>query len=328
LPRARNCAICPPVSDRTDPNRKARAADSAAPDSIAHYPMPSDTSGIAQPGLFHVVRSEHGQDKRITGFQAHRHDFFEIIWIRSGSGVVRSDLHSYPIRPRTLFFASPGQVHAWEFDGKMSRELASFTAELFSVSSENPGILGKLPFLYSGAVEPILQMNAGENRQIERVFRCLHAEATEPAPGRDDLVRAYLTIVLTLARQFFSRRARQAEVSPPVADLLSRRFRLALEEHFPRLLSVGDYARFLGVSRNHLNDHLQSDLGRSASEIIHERIVLEAKRLLTHTTLTSAEIAYRLRFQDPSYFGRFFRRSTLKTPGEYRDHARSDMRAG
>jgi AraC-like DNA-binding protein len=288
--------------------------------------MSAYTRGIRKPGQFHVIRfggdEAHELGRLIP--VPHRHDFFEIIWVRSGCGRVRSDLRSWPVQPRTLFFTSPGQVHAWEPAGEARGEIASFSEEFFGVNTDHPGLLTKMPFLYGGPVEPILHLDAAEGRKIDELFRHLHSEAAEPAPGRDDLVRAYLTIILTLARQAFDRRAPAAALPVP-ADLLARRFRLALEEHFPRLLEVGDYADLLRVSRTHLNDHLQRETGRTASEIIHERIVLEAKRLLAHTSLTASQIAYRLGFQDPSYFGRFFRRTTGQTPGDFRDRARTDL---
>lgn len=286
--------------------------------------MSAYTEGIRKAGHFHVIHFEDGHSERVNRFVPHRHDFFEIIWLRSGRGHVRSDLRSFPVGPRTLFFTSPGQIHSWDLDGPATGEIASFTEEFFSVTTDNPGLLSKMPFLYAGAHDPILQLSAAEGTRIDQVFRHLHAEASEPALGRDDLVRSYVTILLTHARQYFARRAPGEAAPSQVTDLLSRRFRCALEEHFPQLLEVGDFAKLLGVSRTHLNEHLQRETGRPASEIIHERIVLEAKRLLANTSLTSAQIAFRLRFRDPSYFGRFFRRSAGTTPGQYRAQAQSD----
>mgnify|MGYP000137020262 CR=1 FL=1 len=293
-------------------------------DAVALYPMSAYTRGIRKPGHFHVIRFEDGHSERLNRFVPHRHDFFEIIWLRTGSGQVRSDLQNFAVCPRTLFFTSPGQVHAWELAGQCAGEIASFTEEFFAVSSDHPGLLAKLPFLYGGPVPPILCLTPAEGRRVDRLFRQLHADAAQPLLGRDDLVRAYLTILLTLTRQFLEER--KPLPSPrATTDLLSRRFRLLLEEKFPELLDVSDYAKRLHVSRTHLNDHLQRETGRSAGELIQDRILLEAKRLLTHTSLTVAQIAYQLGFQDPSYFGRFFRRSAGQTPGEFRDRAQTDL---
>lgn len=288
--------------------------------------MSAYTRGLRKPGLFHVIRFEDAHSDRLNRFVPHRHDFFEIIWLRTGNGQVRSDLQKYSVSSGTLFITSPGQVHAWELKGNSAGEIASFTEEFFAVSSDPPGLLGKLPFLYGGPVPPVLHLTPSEARRVDRLFRQLHAEAAAPLVGRDDLVRAYLTILLTLTRQFLDARG---PVTTPAAttDLLSRRFRLLLEENFPQLLDVGDFAKLLHVSRTHLNDHLRRETGRSAGELIQDRMLLEAKRLLTHTSLPVAQIADKLGFQDPSYFGRFFRRSAGQTPGEFRDRAQTDLLA-
>jgi AraC-like DNA-binding protein len=110
--------------------------------------------------------------------------------------------------------------------------------------------------------------------------------------------------------------------------LLVRRFRMALQDHFPRMLEVRQYAEMLQVSRSHLNAHLRRETGRSPSEIIHEHIALEAKRLLVHSPLTVSEIAYRLGFRDPSYFCRFFRKASGQAPLGFRSEAREVLLAG
>jgi len=299
---------------------------------VTLYPMSVYTRGIRKPGHYHVIsfgRTTHKLDRLMP--EPHRHDFFEIIWVRHGSGEVWSDFRTYPVRPCTLFFSAPGQIHAWKLAGPARGHIASFREEFLGVTGEDPALLGKLPFFYGEAQAPLLHLDTRETRRVEQVFRQITLEAAESLPGRDDLVRSYLTILLTHARQAFGRRVAGAagtEGPLPPVDLLSRRFRLVLEERFSTLREVQDYAQLLGVSRTHLNDHLQHNLGRTASELIQERVVLEAKRLLLHSTQTVAQIAYRLRFQDPSHFGRFFRRIAGCTPGEFRQRAQADALAG
>jgi AraC-like DNA-binding protein len=293
------------------------------------YPMSLYTRGIRKPGHYHVIsfgRSTNKLDRLMP--EPHRHDFFEIIWVRHGSGEVSSDFRTHPVRPCTLFFSAPGQIHAWKLAAPARGHIASFREEFLGVTGEDPSLLGKMPFFYGGAQSPLLHLDTRESRRVDQVFRQISLEAAELLPGRDDLVRSYLTILLTHARQAFGRRAAGKATDLPPVDLLSQRFRLALEERFSMLREVNDYAQLLGVSRTHLNDHLQQNLGRTASELIQERVVLEAKRLLLHSALTVAQIAYRLRFQDPSHFGRFFRRVAGCTPGVFRQRAQADALAG
>ena len=295
---------------------------------VTLYPMSLYTRGIRKPGHYHVIhfgRTTNKLDRLMP--EPHRHDFFEIIWVRHGAGEVWSDFRTYPVRPCTLFFSAPGQVHAWKLAGPARGHIASFREEFLGVTGEDPALLGKMPFFYGEAQAPLLHLDPRETRRVDQVFRQIATEASDPVPGRDDLVRAYLIILLTHARQAFGRRAAGATAALPPVDLLSRRFRLALEERYASLREVEDYAQLLGVSRTHLNDHLQRNLGRTASELIQERVVLEAKRLLLHSAMTVAQIAYRLRFQDPSHFGRFFRRIAGCTPGEFRQRAQADALA-
>lgn len=295
---------------------------------VQFYAMSAYTTGVRKPGHFHLLTFEEGQNERINRFVPHCHDFFEIVWLPRGRGEVRSDLRAFPVEPRTLFFVAPGQVHAWRFTEPPEGEIVSFTRDFFRVNAENPGLFGRLPFLQAGAAEPILRLDAEAGARMDDLFRELRAAASDPAPGRDDLVRAYLTVILTHIRRAWQQRPGGGAPEVRTNDVLACRFLLSLEENFPRVLSVHDYAEILQVSRSHLNEELRRHSGRSASEIIHDRLLLEAQRLLVHSTLTIAEIGYRLQFDDPSYFGRFFRKCSGCTPGEYRQKARQNAAAG
>ncbi|MBC7366592.1 MAG: AraC family ligand binding domain-containing protein [Undibacterium sp.] len=118
---------------------------------VALYAMSAYTSGLRKPGHFHLLSFEEGQNGRINRFVPHCHDFFEIVWLPAGRGQVRCDLHTFTVKPRTLFFAAPGQVHAWQFTAPPEGEIVSFTHDFFMVNSENPGFFGRLPFLRVGA---------------------------------------------------------------------------------------------------------------------------------------------------------------------------------
>lgn len=79
----------------------------------------------------------------------------------------------------------------------------------------------------------------------------------------------------------------------------------------------------LNISAGHLNDVVRKESGKNASAIIHERMILEAKRMLYHSSESIKEIAMNLNYEDPSHFVRFFRQCTGQTPGEFREFSRS-----
>jgi AraC family transcriptional activator of pobA len=95
-----------------------------------------------------------------------------------------------------------------------------------------------------------------------------------------------------------------------------------INESFREMKEVTDYASQLNISAGHLSEVVKLQSGKPAIKHIHERLVLEARRLLFHTNDSLKEIAYNLGFSDASYFNRFFKRETEVTPAEYRERIR------
>lgn len=95
-------------------------------------------------------------------------------------------------------------------------------------------------------------------------------------------------------------------------------FRDHIEEHFHEWHKVSEYAERLGYSARTLNRLARQHTGLSAKELIDERVVLEAKRRLSHGDASVSEIAEQLGFDDASNFSSYFRRQTQLTPGAFR----------
>ena len=101
-------------------------------------------------------------------------------------------------------------------------------------------------------------------------------------------------------------------------DLLCR-YREILETHFKSEKGLEFYASKLGVSIQRLNLACKARVGKTASQLLHERVVIEAKRCLIYMTMTVAEVGYDLGFEDPAYFSRFFSQRVGQPPGAYRE---------
>jgi AraC family transcriptional activator of pobA len=97
-----------------------------------------------------------------------------------------------------------------------------------------------------------------------------------------------------------------------------QQIRELLDKHYHDWHKVAEYASALNITADHLNNVLKINLGKSAKEMIFQRIVLEAKRLGLHTELTSKEIAYRLGFDDPAHFSKFFKNENGESFSDFR----------
>jgi len=131
---------------------------------------------------------------------------------------------------------------------------------------------------------------------------------------------AYLTVLLTYLSRLYKEQFKDNNIS---ADkLLLKNFQAKINECFRELREVGDYASRLHISAGHLSEVVKMQSGKPAIKHIHERLVLEARRLLFHTNNSLKEIAFDLGFSDSSYFNRFFKRETGVTPAGYRANIR------
>lgn len=311
-------------SPKTDISRAGLRATPGrvhAADPVANYVFRDYGSNTRH---FHVYPYDKTADPRNLRHVPHRHDFYQIIWLREGSGELECDLRRARFRADSLFFFAPGRMHSWRHEIATRGVMAGITPEFFNADANYPGLLGRMAFLHDMTM-PMLPLEGAAAREMDELFRRLLEEAGQPELGVEDIVRAIMTIILSKARQHLKRlQAKEAAASGTSAGRaeavcpLAQRFRVALEQNFPKLLKVSDYATLLQVSRSHLNEDLRQHTGRTASDHIHDRLLLEAKRLLVYSSFTVSEIAYQLQFQDPSYFGRFFRQRTGESPGAFR----------
>jgi len=92
-----------------------------------------------------------------------------------------------------------------------------------------------------------------------------------------------------------------------------------IEENYKNGFSIADYSDILNISSKTLSTITKSVVGQSPSELISNRVILEAKRLLKFTTLQIGEVAYKIGFEDPSYFVKYFKRYVRRSPSDYRN---------
>ena len=255
--------------------------------------------------------------------QLHRHDHFEIFWINAGRGHHRNDFRVYPITPGTVCFISPGQMHAWDLSAATTGKTISFKRDFLFLHPEGQRLLFELPFFFPAGCAPILHTPRPARATFDARFTELESEYTSTRLSREAMLRSSLQVLLIEAqRAYASIRQNQIDPRPRASARLTRQFRFLLEEHFASEATAGTYAGWLGITTGHLRDTISAETGETFGALVHERRRLEARRLLAHTTLTVAEIAYRVGFKEPSYFGRSFRRKEGLSPGRFRERFR------
>ncbi len=150
------------------------------------------------------------------------------------------------------------------------------------------------------------------NNIIERI----ESEYQASLVDREAMLSAYIRILLIEAKRIYCPKHTTYSVASSI--LLTKQFLFLVEENFLIQTRVSEYAKQLSITANHLNETVKQTIGKTAGELIRERLLLEAKRWLIHSDLSISEIAHALNFEDPSYFGRFFKRYTHCSPKDFR----------
>ncbi len=246
----------------------------------------------------------------------HFHDFYQVSRI-SGDCRLMHDFRETDVNGETLFFLSPGQVHTMRPGREVRGTIISFTREFIDHPS---GILLDLPFFQPATDTPWLELAPDAAAVAHALFDEMQAEFDAALPHSEEVLRALLTLLLVRSIRWHD----GADNKNPRTrtGILVRQFHQEVANHYLEWQTLAPYARSLGVTTNHLNDVVREATGTPPGEHIRARRLLDAKRMLLHSSLSVSEIGYRLGFKDPSYFSRFFRRYEDATPAAFRNQIR------
>lgn len=246
----------------------------------------------------------------------HRHKSFEIFWIISGSAIHYNDFETHAVSAGSLVFVNQGQVHAWRFSAGTHGCLIAFSPALFASRQTMPGEIAGLPYFNPVTLNPVISVPQADRPFVDHLCARLLYEYTNSLPNRSHGLRSLLESLLIQCDRLGTHREKVRDRG--AARRLTQAFTALVELHFAQKHQVQDYAALLQVSMHTLTRSVRATTGRSPLDLINDRILLEARRHLWHSTQTVGEIAYRLGFRTPSNFGRFFMRHAKCSPGAVR----------
>jgi AraC-like DNA-binding protein len=248
----------------------------------------------------------------------HRHDFFEVLYLSKGTGFHIIDGNRYEIKPPCVFFMSPGQAHKIEFSGDIVGYIFIFTAEFYLINQSNQNRLIELPFFFTIRQDnkPLILNSEADVSFIENLFKRGIKEVKNKEKFSIDLLRSVLDLILTSCAVLY--KSDENQLTKGRGHIVVKRFFQLVEENYKNNLSVNEYADKMAITPNHLTQTVNQLTGKTSSQIIRSKQLLEIKRLLVHTNLSVTEIAHRLNFADQSYFTKFFKRETGISPLQYR----------
>ena len=175
-----------------------------------------------------------------------------------------------------------------------------------------------LPFTLTGS-KYVLPLTADQANTIKILFEEIYKEYDGASQEKDNIIRCYIEILLLKVKEYFHGSLSLMHSNTTRSLQLTKQFKALVEKNFIKMRRVNEYADILHICSKHLEKTIKETLGVTPKQLIHDFVLAEAKLLLKQTDKTISEIAYELKFEDQSYFSRFFKKRTSITPQEYRD---------
>lgn len=245
----------------------------------------------------------------------HRHNYYEIFLFEKGGGEHLIDFDSIEIADKTIHFVSPGQVHHVQRALNSVGYIILFNREFFYLNAQNKTKLYDFPFFNGNGVSDNLTLNTNDHdfSYLLGLVKQMFNEYSGAKNFHQEAIQSYLNIFVFSCKRFYEESHESYKPGTLYND-----FRILLENNFKVNHQVNFYADQLNITPKKLGQIIKSNSGTTAIELIHQRLILEAKRLLKHSDKAIKEICFGLNFDDPSYFNKFFKKHTGSTPKEYR----------
>jgi AraC-like DNA-binding protein len=247
----------------------------------------------------------------------HSHNFYLCVLFTKGSGTHEIDFNSYTIKPGMVFFLKPGQTHFWKFDTQPEGYIFFHSQEFYELKYLDH-TLSSFPFYYSNQNPPFLELSTEKLIDISIHFSELFKEYQENNLLREAKITNLINyIYIELTRVYTADVAIEKLGSTSYSQILEQ-LETLINIHFYSKKLPKFYASKLDITTKHLNRVVQKTIYKTTSQLISERILLEAKRLIVHSTDNLAGISNTLEFSDYAYFSKFFKSKIGMTPMEFR----------
>jgi AraC family transcriptional regulator, transcriptional activator of pobA len=251
----------------------------------------------------------------------HRHHYYEIIWLKNGSGIHHIDTTSYPYSGSVLFLLSPGQIHQLQQSEKAEGYVVRFLPAIFGDVKNVTDFILNTQLFENVQASPLLKVPAPQFSVIDDLFLKISIEFNGYQKDKEPMLGAYLKILMMQIARLKHQQEIIQQHEMDAGFALFRNYKIAIEKYYTSTHLVQGYADLLHMQPRMLNTVARKYSGKSAGELITERILLEAKRYLYHNLESVKEIAFALGFEDPAYFTRLFKKHTGLSPVEYRLNA-------
>lgn len=257
----------------------------------------------------------------------YRLNAFVVGFITEGDFTLNISNKEYQITGNQIYFTSPWHIRQYSNIKNWKGYIMFITPDFFFQHPQGEFIFREFRYFHTenGMVLPT---NQKSNELISGYFAKMHALLRSDHPEKLNMLFHYINIFLYECKAAFVAEAPQQTGSK---DTTLNNFLHSLNNYFMELhkgkmdkaVSLKYVANELHLHPTYLSNLLKQQTGKTAAQLVRERLILEAQSLLKNTDMTVAEVAYYLHFKDNSNFAKFFRHQVGQSPSDYREKAQS-----
>ena len=266
--------------------------------------------------MLHVESVEARSARHHWKIEPHLHQVLhQLIFVMRGRGLVQAESVRMQFRPPALMLMPAGAVHGFEFEPGTTGYVVSLSVELqHELGRREP----ELAVLFTAPLTLELDSAALRATDLASAFRMLAREAVRSSTGHELALQGWLEVLLANVLRLARRRPAGTDLTSGRRRALVARFSERIERRYRKGEPLTDYVAALNVSESRLRNACLAVTGQTPVQLLHQRMLLEAKRQLLYTDEPVRGIAYALGFTDAAYFTRFFSRHVGLSPRAFR----------
>ncbi len=244
----------------------------------------------------------------------HKHDFYAAMLFTHGSGIHEIDFTVYDVKPGSLFFLALGQTHHWQLSDDIEGYIFFHSQEFYDLIYIKDSVRD-FGFFSSMSQSRHIALQKDQTDDVAQLFQKILSEYKEQNELKTQMVVSLMTqLYIDATRMMVNSESQNRH------DYYSQRFlefENLVESHFITEKAPSKYANMMHMTQKHLNRIVKTVVNKTTSDIIADRVILEAKRMLVYSENHFNQVAFDLGYEDYAYFSRLFKNKTNESPSDF-----------
>lgn len=252
----------------------------------------------------------------------HGHDFetcshYTILWLKNGTGRIFIDANQFCLKKNTIFFLSPNQKYLVDSNFFKAIKII-FSRDFYCIEKHKKEVSCDGVLFDNSYQGPYIKLDSCGERCFVDIADKIVEEFENPNIAHAEMLRTYLKIFLINSTRIKLTDCELTDNDSQVYSDTYIKLKELIDTNFKENHSPSSYASSLNINTKSLEKIVKNESGKTIGDLIKERIIIEAKRLLCYSSYTVKEIAFNIGFNDPAYFSRYFKKSTQLSPQEFK----------